>query len=172
MWEETTVLSFYSHACKPKCLESTDAHLSTLNRVFHNLSTIQEGQHCQLRLNCSAQNLIYLWSLQPWNIIPMYPSISNLTFTTISWCNQRKKLQPYGNTKLDIMPTLPSLCVCEKLELKTNTTNWHVYAGDAHELMIYNVIAFLVFHLQVTLIFQENIRPRIHTDVRKLAKYF
>ena len=34
-----------------------------------------------------------------------------------------------------------------------------------------NVIVFLVFHLQVTLIFQANIWPRIHADVRKLAKY-
>ena len=44
--------------------------------------------------------------------------ISNFTFTNINWYHWRRKLQIYGNTKLAIMPTLPSLCDCEKLELQ------------------------------------------------------
>ena len=46
----------------------------------------------------------------------MRPLISNFTFTRISWCKWRRKLQIYGNTKLAIMPSLPTLYVGKKLE--------------------------------------------------------
>ena len=46
----------------------------------------------------------------------MYSLISHFTFTDVICCKQKRKLHMSGNTKLAIMPTLPTLCKCEKLE--------------------------------------------------------
>ena len=59
----------------------------------------------------------------PWNVILMHPLISNFTFTNISWCKWRRKLQLFGNIKLSIMPKWLTLYVCEKLEYYSNVYN-------------------------------------------------
>ena len=87
------------------------------NRVFHRFSAIQECQYCQLCLNCAIRKELDHRSLQPWNVILLYPLISNLIFTV----NKEKKLQIYGSTIMTIMPILPILCVCEKAECTTET---------------------------------------------------
>ena len=58
------------------------------------------------------------WSLQPWNINLLYPLISNFIFTKMIRCKWRRKQQTHRNTKLTIMPILPTLCVCDKPDLK------------------------------------------------------
>ena len=85
------------------------------NRVFHKFSEVQECQHCQLRFSSAIENQLFQWSMWPWNIILMYPLISNSVIDIICY-KQRRKLQMYGKTKLAVMPTLPTLCDCEKHE--------------------------------------------------------
>ena len=55
-------------------------HHRCYNRVFHQLSVIQ--QECILALPLEMN----LWNLQPWNVITLYPPASNFTFTNTIWC--------------------------------------------------------------------------------------
>ena len=63
------------------------SHLSSLyNRVFHDLSIIQECQYCQLHFSCVTRNEPDQWSLQPSNVILLYSLISKFTLTRIICC--------------------------------------------------------------------------------------
>ena len=59
---------------------------SLYNRVFHDLSIIQECQYCQLHFSCVIRNEPDQWSQQPCNVILLYSLISNFTFTRIICC--------------------------------------------------------------------------------------
>ena len=73
---------------------------------------------------------------------PFYQLTFNFTFrsTNILRTKQRRKLQIYGNTKLVLMPVLPTLCVWQKCR-----TNW-IYitvAGFEHYLWWFLVTGML-----------------------------
>ena len=87
-----------------------------IGRVFHKHPAIQEWQHCQLCFHNAIKNQFIQSNLYPRIINLIYPLIYNFTFTNINWSKWRRKLLIYGNIKLAIMPTLPTLCICEKLE--------------------------------------------------------
>ena len=62
------------------------------------------------------------------------PCFSNFTFdmilfvpyfTDIICCKQKRKLHKYGNTKLAIMPTLPTLYEVEQLDLENEISLRH-----------------------------------------------
>ena len=50
---------------------------------FRKLPTIQECQYCQLHFSCAIKTDPDQWSLQPWNVIILYPLLSNCIFTNI-----------------------------------------------------------------------------------------
>ena len=45
-----------------------------------------------------------------------YRLISNITFTNILSLKEIRKLQIFENTKLALIPLLPTLCVCENVD--------------------------------------------------------
>ena len=60
--------------------------VKVLYRVFHKLCAMQECQYCQLRFSCASRNEQDQESLLSYNIICLYPLISNFTFTNSIWC--------------------------------------------------------------------------------------
>ena len=54
-------------------------------RGFHKLSAIQECQYGDLCFICAIWNLLDHWSVQPLNVILLYPMISNFVFTNTIW---------------------------------------------------------------------------------------
>ena len=75
--------------------------------------------------------------------------ISNFPFIKNSWFKERRKLQLYGNTKLAIMPTLPILCNCEKLDWIACLTGFNEQNSSAAEhfigLCLFPSFPYLIF---------------------------
>ena len=77
---------------------------------------------------------------------PIYILISNFTFTNINWCKWIRKLQIYENTKLAIIPTLPTMCYCEKLEFLSVIGYLVLFVIQMTDFVIYHINAFRTIH--------------------------
>ena len=95
---------------------------------FYQLCATQKCQFCQLclRSSCAISNELDQWSLQPWNVILIYPLTLIFTFSDIIWQKMKKEIANCGNTKLAIIPILPILCVYKNLDWPRSRLMWNL----------------------------------------------
>ena len=125
-------------------------------RGFHKLFSIQECQYCHFCSSCAIWNLLDHLSVQPWNVILLYPVISNCAFTNTNMIRIKKgpaKVWEYANDNdatIANFVDLWKLRVCFVLGDKLNFSSWGAIYWSHCGATVWSSIArvFLVEYME------------------------